>query len=87
MIVFSPLFASPFFELALAALLAAGGFSIYKKRSRGILRALFALLFALIAAAGDDFGEDLRHLSSCLVSLAMSFHRGIGEEERQRSDT
>jgi hypothetical protein len=69
MIVFSPLFASPFFELALAALLAAGGFSIYKKRSRGILRALFALLFALVISNPTISIKDTKPLSSIIALI------------------
>ena len=69
MIIFSPLFASPFFELALAALLAAGGFSIYKKRSRGILRALFALLFALVISNPTISIKDTKPLSSIIALI------------------
>ena len=48
MIVFSPLFSSPLFELVLATLFLAAAFSLYQRRERGLMRALFSLVFALV---------------------------------------
>lgn len=50
MIVFSPLFSSPLFELVLATLFLAAAFSLYQRRERGLMRALFSLVFALVIA-------------------------------------
>jgi len=70
MIVFSPLFASPFFELALAALLLAAAFSIYKRQSRGVIRALFTLLFALVISNPTISIKDTKPLTS-IVALVV----------------
>ena len=67
MIVFSPLFASPFFELSLGALLLAAAFSIYKRRSRGTLRALFALLFALVISNPTISIKDTKPLTNIVA--------------------
>jgi hypothetical protein len=37
MIVFSPLFSSPLFELVLATLFLAAAFSLYQRRERGLM--------------------------------------------------
>ena len=50
MIVFSPLFSSPLFEFVLATLFLAAAFSLYQRRERGLMRALFSLVFALVIA-------------------------------------
>ena len=70
MIVFLPLFISPFFELALAALLAAAAFSIYKRQSRGVVRAFFAFLFALVISNPTISIKDTKPLSS-IVALVV----------------
>jgi len=50
MIVFSPLFSSPLFEFSLATLFVAAAFTLYQRRERGVMRAFFALVFALVIA-------------------------------------
>lgn len=50
MIVFSPHFSSPLFELSLATLFVAAAVALYQRRERGVMRACFALIFALVIA-------------------------------------
>ena len=69
MIVFSPVFESPFFEFAIAALVGAAAFALYRRRRHGLMRALFALVFALVLANPTLTIKDTKPIKSTVALL------------------
>ena len=67
MLSFSPLFASPLLEISLATLIFAAGFSLYQKKVRGLMRALFALVFALVLSNPTITIRELKPLKSTIA--------------------
>ncbi|MBM3637097.1 MAG: hypothetical protein FJX04_08460 [Alphaproteobacteria bacterium] len=69
MIVFSPLFSSPLFEFSLATLFVAAAFTLYQRRERGVMRAFFALVFALVIANPTITIKETKKLKSSVTLL------------------